>query len=46
MNVISAASWFAAPGATGYALSKAAAWSATDSSPERLRCLPTKRRVI
>lgn len=30
VNVISAASWFAAPGATGYALSKAAAWSATD----------------
>ncbi|WP_167132637.1 SDR family oxidoreductase [Paramicrobacterium chengjingii] len=30
INVISAASWFAAPGATSYALSKAAAWSATD----------------
>lgn len=30
VNVVSAASWFAAPGATAYALSKAAAWSATD----------------
>ncbi len=30
LNVLSAASWFSAPGATSYAASKAAAWSATD----------------
>lgn len=30
LNVLSAATWFAAPGATAYAATKAAAWSMTD----------------
>lgn len=30
LNVLSAATWFAAPGATAYAATKAAAWSLTD----------------
>lgn len=30
LNVLSAATWFAAPGATSYAATKAAAWSMTD----------------
>ena len=32
LNVLSAASWFNAPGATSYAASKAAAWSLTDAT--------------
>ncbi|MBJ2121689.1 SDR family oxidoreductase [Arthrobacter sp. MSA 4-2] len=32
LNVLSAASWFSAPGATSYAASKAAAWSLTDAT--------------
>jgi NAD(P)-dependent dehydrogenase (short-subunit alcohol dehydrogenase family) len=32
LNVLSAAAWFAAPGATSYAMTKAAAWSLTDAT--------------
>ncbi|MFJ4046116.1 SDR family oxidoreductase [Microbacterium sp. NPDC089987] len=36
LNVLSAAAWFSAPGATSYALSKAAAWSLTDATRVQL----------
>ncbi|RJU00297.1 SDR family NAD(P)-dependent oxidoreductase [Arthrobacter frigidicola] len=36
LNVLSAAAWFSAPGATSYAASKAAAWSLTDATRVQL----------
>lgn len=44
VNVISALSWFTAPGAGSYAASKAAAWSFTDSA--RLELADQGTRVI
>lgn len=36
LNVLSAAAWFSAPGATSYAMTKAAAWSLTDATRVQL----------
>ena len=44
LNVVSALSWFSAPGAGAYAASKAAAWSLTDSS--RIELASQGTRVI
>ncbi|WP_159619598.1 SDR family oxidoreductase [Arthrobacter zhaoguopingii] len=42
LNVLSAAAWFSAPGATSYAASKAAAWSLTDATRVQLAAQGTK----
>jgi NAD(P)-dependent dehydrogenase (short-subunit alcohol dehydrogenase family) len=44
LNVVSALSWFTAPGAGAYAASKAAAWSLTDSA--RLELADQGTRVV
>ncbi|KJQ52734.1 SDR family oxidoreductase [Microbacterium sp. SA39] len=36
LNVLSAAAWFSSPGATSYAMTKAAAWSLTDATRVQL----------
>ena len=36
LNVLSAAAWFSAPGASSYAMTKAAAWSLTDATRVQL----------
>jgi NAD(P)-dependent dehydrogenase (short-subunit alcohol dehydrogenase family) len=42
LNVLSAAAWFSAPGATSYAASKAAAWSLTDATRVQLAAQGTE----
>ncbi len=42
LNVLSAAAWFSAPGATSYAASKAAAWSLTDATRGQLAAQGTE----
>lgn len=42
LNVLSAAAWYTAPGATSYALSKAAAWSLTDATRVELAAQGTQ----
>lgn len=42
VNVLSAASWLSAPGAGGYAMSKAAAWSLTDATRVELAAQRTQ----
>lgn len=42
LNVLSAASWFTAPGATSYAVTKAAAWSLTDATRVELAAQGTQ----
>lgn len=42
LNVLSAAAWFTAPGATSYAMTKAAAWSLTDATRVQLAAQGTQ----
>lgn len=42
LNVLSAAAWFSAPGATSYAMTKAAAWSLTDATRVQLAAQSTQ----
>lgn len=42
LNVLSAAAWFSAPGATSYAMSKAAAWSLTAATRVQLAAQGTQ----
>ena len=42
LNVLSAAAWFSAPGATSYAMTKAAAWSLTDAARVQLAAQGTQ----
>lgn len=44
LNVLSAASWYSAPGAGSYAMSKAAAWSLTDAT--RIELAAQKTHVL